>query len=63
VSGILEDKDKGQYTRMRAVRVLYNMNSPGADAALAHDLQTETDPRVRSFIDWWLKAHKDMSSR
>ena len=59
VSGILEDKDKGQHTRMRTALVLYNMNSPEAVAALAHDLQTETDPRVRSFI----KAHKDTSSR
>lgn len=63
VSGILEDKDKGQHTRMRAALVLYNMNLPDADAALAHDLQTETDPRVRSFIEARLKAHKDTSSR
>jgi hypothetical protein len=63
VSGILEDKDKGQHTRMRAALVLYNMNSPDADAALAHDLQTETDPRVRSFIEARVKARKDTSSR
>lgn len=63
VSGILEDNDKGQYTRMRAALVLYNMNSPEANAALAHDLQTETDPRVRSFIEARLKARKDTSSR
>lgn len=63
VSGILEDKDKGQQTRMHAALVLYNMNSPDADAALVHDLQTETDPRVRSFIEGRLKARKDMSSR
>jgi hypothetical protein len=63
VSGILENKEKDQYTRLRAALVLYNMNSPDADAALAHDLQTETDPRVRSFIERRLKARKDTSSR
>ena len=63
VSTILEDKNKDQYTRLRAALVLYNMKSPDADAALAHDLQTETDPRVRSFIEARLKARKDTSSR
>jgi HEAT repeat protein len=63
LSGILENKEKDQYTRLRAALVLYNMNSPDADAALAHNLQTETDPRVRSFIEGRLKARKDTSSR
>ena len=62
VSGILEDKNKDQYTRMRAALVLYNMNSPQADTALAQDLQTETDARTRSFIESRLKARKDTSS-
>ena len=55
VSGILEDKKKDQYTRLRAALVLNNMRSPDADSALIHDLQTETDPRVRSFIESQLK--------
>ena len=63
VSGILEDKDKGQLTRMRAALVLYNINLPNADAALAHDLQTETDVRVLSMIERRLKTRKDTSSR
>jgi len=57
VSGILEGKDRVQHTRLRAALVLYNMNSPEADAALVHDLQTETDPRVRSYIEERLKGH------
>ena len=57
MSGILENKGKDQYTRLRAARVLYNMNLPEADAALVHDLQTETDPRVRSFIASLLQNH------
>ena len=58
MSGILENKGKDQYTRLRAARVLYNMNLPEADAALVHDLQTETDPRVRSFISSLLQNHE-----
>ena len=63
VSGILEDKDKGQNIRIRAALVLYNINSPNADAALADDLRTETDPHLRSLIEARLKARKDRSSR
>jgi hypothetical protein len=63
VSEILEDKDKGQHTRMRAALVLYKINSPNADTALTHDLRTETDPRVRSLIEARLKARRDISSR
>jgi hypothetical protein len=63
VSEILEDKNKGQHTRMRAALVLHNINLPNADAALAHDLQTETDARVLSMIEARLKTRKDTSSR
>jgi HEAT repeat protein len=58
VSSILEDKNKDQYTRLRAALVLYNMKSPDADTALVQDLQTETDPRVRSFIEARLKGRQ-----
>lgn len=57
VSGILENS-KDQYTRLRAALVLFNMNLPDADAAVAHDLQSENDPRVRSFIESRLKGHQ-----
>ena len=61
VRSVLEDKEKSQQTRMRAALVLYNMNSPEADAALAHDLQTEQDQRLRLAIETRLKRHSNSS--
>lgn len=51
VRSVLENADNSQSVRYRAARVLYNMNSREADAALAHDLQTERDPRIRHVIE------------
>jgi hypothetical protein len=58
VRSLLENKDNGQYMRLRAVLVLHNMNLPDADQVLNHQLQSETDPRVRLFIELRLQAHE-----
>ena len=63
VRNILENNSNSQSMRLRAAHVLYNMNSTSADAALAHDLQSETDPRVKSSIEARLKARKKTSNQ
>ena len=62
VRSVLENKDKSQMTRLRAAHVLYNMNSINADQALAHDLQSESDPRVKMSIEGRLNARKKTSN-
>ena len=58
VRNILENNNNNQSMRLRAVLVLYNMNSSAADQVLARQLQSETDPRVKLVIESRLKAHQ-----
>jgi HEAT repeat protein len=58
VRSVLENKDKSQSVRLRAVHILYNMNSIDADQALSQHLQSEGDPRVKASIQWRLQMRK-----
>jgi len=58
---ILENYDNNQSLRMRSVLVLYNMNLSPADQVLARQLQSETDPRVKSVIESRIRARKEMN--
>jgi hypothetical protein len=58
VRSVLENKDKSQSIRLRAVHILYKMNSTDADQALAQDLPSESDPRVKASIQSRLQMRK-----
>jgi hypothetical protein len=62
VRSVLENKDKSQSMRLRAVHILYNMNSTDADRALAQHLSSESDPRVKASIQSRLQMRKKTSN-